>query len=252
MKLHWSFYTFMPFTAAMLFLDGTWLMGQSFETQWIANILVPLYFGAMVFSLPDLRLRRLMWLTVPISGLGEIILSQGVEMWIYRHGLVPFYVPFGHAIVVGTGFQLMWLPAFRGWVEKSVPRFLLFFAACFAVVFFVLHDSFTVALGVLYFAGVAAVHQRAIYVLMPFFVLFVEFVGTAAGTWAWPASQLEFFSTTNPPIGSIMFYVYLDLIVVTLERRWDQARLGALMYATSPQGAPIPSMSSEVYRAPTA
>jgi hypothetical protein len=62
--------------------------------------------------------------------------------------------------------------------------------------------------------------QRVIYMFMPLFVLFVEVVGTAFGCWSWSSKPFGILSTTNPPMGSVMFYVYLDIIVMFLGSMW--------------------------------
>lgn len=215
---HWSFYAFFPFTAAMLFLDSQWLVDRGFNGQILANLLVPIYFGAMIVTIPDRRLRRIMLITVPISAVGELIFAQGAELYTYKFGMVPLYVPFGHAIVVGSGFQLLWHP----WIKRPgaimIHGLLLGYLGMFLLAFFVLDDNFTLFLGLLYFVGIFSMRERAIYLFMPFFILFVEFVGTAFGCWAWHPLPFGFFSTVNPPTGSIMFYVYLDMAVMLMAR----------------------------------
>ena len=198
----------------MLFLDSSWLLANGFNGQILANILVPGYFLGMILSMPDERLKKIMWITLPVSGLGEVILSQGVELWIYKGGSVPIYVPFGHAIVVGSGFQLLWRKEIHVRSSGIISGFLIAYGLMFIFAFVLAQDSFSVILGLLYFLGVAAMKQRLIYMFMPLFVLFVEVMGTVFGCWYWPPDPLGVFSTTNPPVGSIMFYVYLDMIVI--------------------------------------
>lgn len=214
--LHWSFYTFVPFTAGILFLDSQWVFSRGVNGRILADIWVPLYFLAMVLTLPDPRLKKIMWLAVGVSGAGELILSQGLELWIYKFGYVPFYVPFGHGIVIGSGFQLLdWAaPADRSRLFIRIA--LSSYAGLFLGAFLFFRDSFTLVLGLLFFAGIAAMRKRVIYLIMPVFVLFVELVGTAFGCWYWPPRPFEVLATTNPPMGSVMFYVYLDMIVMML------------------------------------
>lgn len=157
-----------------------------------------------------------MWITVLVSGLGELILSQGLELWIYKGGQVPIYVPFGHAVIVGSGFQLLWKKEIHHRASVIIPGFLIAYGFMFITAFLLARDSFSLILGLLYFLGVALMKQRLIYMFMPLFVLFVEVVGTAFGCWYWPREAMGLFLTTNPPVGSVMFYVYLDMIVVLL------------------------------------
>ncbi len=217
---HWSFYAFVPVTAAMLFLDSKWVLSHGLNGQILDNILVPLYFYAMVRTMPDERLKKIMVLTVPVSAIGEVIFSMGIELYTYKFGTVPIYVPFGHAIVIGSGFQLLWRAGVHERAGVIINRFLVLYAALFLGVFLIFGDSFTVLLGLLFFLGVFAMKQRVIYMFMPIFVLFVEFVGTAFGCWSWAPRPFGFMSTTNPPMGSVMFYVYLDMIVMMLGSLW--------------------------------
>jgi hypothetical protein len=217
---HWSFYAFVPVTAAMLFLDSRWVLAHGLNGQMLDNILVPLYGYAMYRTMPDERLKKIMLLTIPVSAVGEVILSMGIELYTYKFGYVPIYVPFGHAIVIGSGFQLLWRARLHDHAPAIIRQSLIFYGALFLGVFWVFGDSFTVLLGILFFIGVLAMRQRMIYMFMPLFVLFVEFVGTAFGCWAWAPRPFGVLSTTNPPMGSVMFYVYLDMIVMVLGSLW--------------------------------
>lgn len=217
---HWSFYAFAPFTAAVLFLDSKWVLAHGFNGQVLDNFLVPLYLFAMIRTLPDERLKKIMLITIPVSAVGEVFFSMGIDLYTYKFGYVPLYVPFGHALVVGTGFQILWCSKIHRRSEGIIKLFLALYAAIFLGVFLVFRDSFTVLLGLLYFLGVLSMKQRLIYMIMPLFVLFVEFIGTAFGCWAWSPRPFGFLSTTNPPMGAIMFYVYLDIIVMVLGSVW--------------------------------
>jgi hypothetical protein len=217
---HWSFYAFVPVTAAMLFLDSKWVLSHGLNGQMLDNILVPLYCYAMYRTMPDERLKKIMLLTIPVSAVGEVILSMGIELYTYKFGYVPIYVPFGHAIVIGSGFQLLWRARLHDHASAIIRQSLIFYGALFLGVFWVYGDSFTVLLGILFFIGVLSMRQRMIYMFMPLFVLFVEFVGTAFGCWAWAPRPFGVLSTTNPPMGSVMFYVYLDMIVMMLGSLW--------------------------------
>jgi len=217
---HWSFYAFVPVTVLMLFLDSKWVLAHGLNGQMLDNILVPLYCYAMFRTMPDERLKKIMLLTIPVSAVGEVILSMGIELYTYKFGYVPIYVPFGHAIVIGSGFQLLWRAGVHERAPMIINRFLVFYAVLFLGVFLIFGDSFTVLLGLLYFMGVFAMRQRVIYMFMPIFVLFVEFVGTAFGCWSWSPKPFAILSTTNPPMGSVMFYVYLDMIVMALGGVW--------------------------------
>ncbi|HEY4485674.1 MAG TPA: hypothetical protein VI702_05040 [Nitrospiria bacterium] len=221
---HWSFYAFFPVTLLMLFLDSSWLWARGINGQALNNVLVPLYLYAMVRTMPDEGLKKIMLLTVPVSAVGEVILSMGIDLYTYKFGYVPIYVPFGHAIVIGSGFQILWRTGIHERAGAIISGFLAAYLSLFLGVFWVFGDTFTALLGLLFFLGVFAMRQRVIYMFMPLFVLFVEFVGTAFGCWVWSPKPFGFLSTTNPPMGSIMFYVYLDILVMVLGGVWAANR----------------------------
>ncbi len=221
---HWSFYTFVPSTLLILFLDSTWLHGHRLDGQWLANIIAAIYFTAMLRTLDDRPLQRMMWLAVLISAAGELIGSMVMEVWIYRKDYVPLYVPLGHAIVIGSGFQILRL----SWIERH--RRAIVSVGCgtyFGLIVGALllwGDTLSAVLGLLMTVLLLRWRNRLLYMFMPIPVLFVEVVGTAFGCWHWPAAPFGLLSTTNPPIGSIVLYVVLDMSVLLAASWWEARR----------------------------
>lgn len=205
---------FFPFTAAVLFLDSRWFADRVFDGQILSNVLAVAYFGAMIWSIRDPRLVRMMWLAVPISAIGEIAISMGLEVWVYRNAVVPIYVPFGHAIVIGTGFLAAGLDRVRNNAGQVIPAGLLLFPGLMIASGLIWNDTLSLACLGFYVLGIGVTRDRLPYVVMPIPVLFVEIVGTVFGCWRWPPEALGLFTSVNPPPGAVGLYVMLDLLVM--------------------------------------
>lgn len=218
--LHWSFHTFIPFTTFILFLDSSWLYERGYDGQWLANVFVACYFFAMIRTLDDARLVRMMWLAVGISACAEVLCSMVLDIWVYKKEYVPLYVPLGHAIVIGTGFQILRL----AWPQRHARAIVLLGSVIYfgliSAAFVWLHDSLSALLGVLFALVLLGVRKRVLYMFMPLPVLFIELVGTAFGCWHWPPAPFGVLATTNPPVGSIALYVMLDMGVLLITSLW--------------------------------
>ncbi len=250
--LHWSLFTFIPFTAFILFLDSTRLQPHGFGGQIVADLLVCAYFMAMIRTLDDPQLVRMMWLAVPISAVGEIAISMGLDVWVYRNHVVPVYVPFGHAIVIGTGFQAVRLAWFRRQVRWIVPTGGVTYCALMLAAAVKCGDTLSLVCAGIFGLGLLAVEQRLPYMVMPLPVLFVECVGTFFGCWRWPRHPLGVLSTTNPPIGSIALYVGLDLVVLLAANGWTAKRLAVWLGGPVSEGCAELAESAAQAVAPTA
>lgn len=216
--LHWSFYTFLPFTTLVLFLDSHWLYARDHDLQWLANLLVACYFAAMIWTLNDAPLVRMMLLAVGLSGFAEVLCSMVLDIWIYKKDYVPLYVPLGHAIVIGTGLQIRRLAWPRRYARTIVALGTGLYLGLILGAFLWLQDSLSALLGLIFAMIVAVSRQRLLYMFMPLPVIFIELVGTAFGCWHWPPTPFGVLSTTNPPIGSITLYVLLDMGVLATSR----------------------------------
>jgi hypothetical protein len=165
--------------------------------------------------MPDPLLRRIMLVTVPIAAVGEYFFSILIQLYTYKYDMVPIYVPFGHAIVIGSGFQFLWSGAIRRHAQRILWVGLTVYSALIVGAYALYGDTLSLALWAVYVLAVAAARDRLLILLMPLLVLFVEFVGTAFGCWVWQRHPLGgLLAATNPPIGSLALYVWLDVIVV--------------------------------------
>ncbi|MEO0408452.1 MAG: hypothetical protein AAF289_13975, partial [Cyanobacteria bacterium P01_A01_bin.135] len=96
---------FLPILIAVLGADSIQLAGLGYQTQWLANLLAIAYFCLMLWGLwPQERWVAIAF--VPFSAVAEYLFSQVLELYLYRLGIVPLYVPFGHAILFSTGLVL--------------------------------------------------------------------------------------------------------------------------------------------------
>lgn len=84
-------------------IDSVYFTEHYFDGRQITNILVILYFFFFFLS-ADSYLRKLMFVMIFLSYLGEIIFCTLLEMYRYRTPVIPLYVPFGHAIVYVSGY----------------------------------------------------------------------------------------------------------------------------------------------------
>ena len=188
---------------------------------------------------------RQILVTIAIATTGEVILSIGWGLYVYKNALIPLYVPPGHAVfyslAVVTARQRS-LQARSMIITRSVLIFGTLYAA--ASLFF-LHDTW----GMLWWlaAFVLIVKSENPLLLSSCFVytLLLEWVGTAIGNWRW-LTEVPYLSlsSANPPAGVTVLYVLLDLVTVSVcSRLWrDRGPAGeALAEGTIP--LPVPSLT---------
>lgn len=195
-------------------LDGTALAAPAPAAA------LTLVFWALLFGAASKRLRWLMVLGVFAATLGEVVFSLGLEMYSYRQGGIPLYVPPGHtilyaAIFIGTRARLL----------RRHPRAAaaLFYgaAAAFSLAWFHLHaDQWGLVCFALFSVLLLAVRgSRAYFSAMYLLVAYLELCGTSAGAWAWPATLMSkpgALTSANPPSGVALFYCLFDLSCLAL------------------------------------
>jgi len=209
----------MPILCGLLLpIDSIFFDERVFDGQWIVNILFPLYFFLMLLFV-DRQLRILMIIMVPLSYLGELVCSPTLEMYLYRQHNVPFYIPFGHAVVYGSASVLYRLPIIVRHTRQIKRTLLVFFVIVMAGVGIAFNDTLTIALGLLFFIALQRKDYHIFYLIMGLIVLIIELIGTTLGCWAWQPESLLYFETINPPVGAIFIYVGGDMILWKLTRR---------------------------------
>ena len=165
---------------------------------------------ALLAPLPA-RARHSFLACVAIATAGELFLSLGWGLYVYRLGNVPMFVPPGHALMLMLGVGL----ARR--MPEAVARAILGGAGVYAVAAAVSGlDTLALPLFLVIMVALFALprHRR---LLASTFVLCLtlELYGTTLGNWAWehhvPWVGLV---TTNPPAIAGAFYCALDALVI--------------------------------------
>lgn len=172
----------------------------------------------ILYSMSHLRLRLLMLMIVPLSYLGELIFSDLLQLYRYDIGQIPYYIPFGHAVV----FASSWILSFETGIFDVVQRFKAIFIAgyiiLFGIIIFGFGDTLTAAFALLFFSALWRKKFSPFYLLMGILVLYLELVGTYFGCWTWQADP-GIFHTLNPPVGAISIYIGGDVLLSRLLRK---------------------------------
>ena len=211
------FFTF--FTVVALGIDSVFFSTYYFDGRIITNILSIVYF-ALLFSASETELRKLMFVMVILSYIGELLFCKVLGMYTYKNSDIPLYVPFGHAIVYASGY-IFSKSHFAIQNEKHLRKlFVLFFGGLFLSIGFFLEDTFTLFFGVFYFLILKRKKWSNLYNFIALCVIFIELVGTFFKCWTWEKSIFNYFSTTNPPMGAVFFYAGGDLLLAKIVSFW--------------------------------
>ena len=96
-----------------------------------------------------------MLVMVPLSYLGELLCSEALDMYAYKGGAIPLYVPFGHALVFAAGYVF----AETSFIQKREKELKIVFPIVFLLLFFgawlLFNDVFSILFGALFFLGLA-------------------------------------------------------------------------------------------------
>jgi hypothetical protein len=174
--------------------------------------------------------RRRVLALVAVATAGEVLGSIILQLYAYRHGGIPAFVPPGHGLVYLAGRRL-------SRVER--PRLLVAVALAFTVAWGLaraIDGAPPDAAGTIAAVGLAAVllrsRQAALFAAMVLVVDGLELYGTALGTWTWAAAWPGLgLSIGNPPLGAALGYVGFDWVALRLTRpsaskiaSWKRAR----------------------------
>ncbi len=117
------------FTLLALGIDSVYFAATYFDARQITNFLAIVYFS-FFFWFSGAYLRKLMFVMVLLSYVGELIFCTLLGMYNYRTPVIPLYVPFGHAIVYASGYVF----AQTNWAVRNDK----FLKKCFAIGFLLL------------------------------------------------------------------------------------------------------------------
>ena len=159
----------------------------------------------------DLRDRRMLFACLVIATIGEITLSLGWGLYIYRLDNIPHFVPPGHVLLLMLGIAL------AGHITDKVALGVIGAATLYALAAAIGgFDTFAAALAlVLITLSLALPAHRRLYASTFVLALVLELYGTWLGNWTWgeaiPGTGL---TTTNPPALAGVFYATLDALVL--------------------------------------
>ncbi|MGE0142304.1 MAG: hypothetical protein AB7I19_03510 [Planctomycetota bacterium] len=153
--------------------------------------------------------------------LGEFFLTEGAGLYEYRLGIVPPYVPFGHALLFWLGVTI------TDSLGETVRSLLRSLAALLTITCFLwLGDQQSLWLLLVFALMTRFGRSSAVYGSMFLLALILELVGTRIGTWRWAAVEPTFgLATTNPPVAAGVLYCVLDGIVLLSHRLVPRRKL---------------------------
>ncbi|MFN5442778.1 MAG: hypothetical protein ACK48V_00960 [Crocinitomicaceae bacterium] len=157
-----------------------------------------------------------------LSYLGEIIFCKLLGWYTYRLGNIPFYVPFGHAIVFASGYILSELEILKKYDNQLKNIFIYTFFVVFVLLFFLGNDLFSLISGILFMLLIRRKRWQTLYFYIAFCVIFIELVGTYYGAWKWKSVLYKNISTLNPPLGAVFFYAGGDVLLVKIVQIYDR------------------------------
>jgi len=218
---------FTGFTILALGIDSVFFTSHYFDARQITNVLAVVYFSLLFFA-SDAHLRKLMFVMVFLSYIGELIFCKLLGMYAYRTNEIPLYVPFGHAIVYASGYIF----AHTDWAiqnEKKLRRFFaVFFIGLFLAVGILLNDWFSLIFGSLFFVLLKRKRWQNLYYFIALCVIFIELVGTYFQCWTWVPKTFGTIPAANPPMGAVFFYAGGDVLLAKITNVWENKKLKTL------------------------
>ena len=210
-------------TVVALGLDSSYFSNNYFDGKPITNILAVVYFS-LFFFYSDSKLRRLMFVMVFLSYIGELIFCNLLGMYDYRLGFIPLYVPLGHAIVYASGYVF----AHTEWALRNDKLLKKQFAIGFIVLFLsvgvFLNDLFSLIFGVFFFLLLKRKKWQNLYYFIAICVIFIELFGTYFQCWKWVPKTFGVIPAVNPPMGAVFFYAGGDVLLVKIIDYWKFKR----------------------------
>ena len=198
----------------VLFFDGTYFTEHYVNSQIPINILMLVGFLWM-YKRAIPRTRKLMIYAVFIGFAGEYLFSIYLGMYTYRLGMIPLYVPLGHAALYGRVFVFSKDLLARTY-HKEIEEFLVLIIIGIAVIYVSFFDDifgFLMTFLVFLFMWFRP-KDRLYFYTMYIVVVLLEIGGTAFGCWKWPSiafGSFEFLPSNNPPSGISIVYFLLDI-----------------------------------------
>ncbi|GGF00827.1 hypothetical protein [Flavobacterium limi] len=212
------------FTLFALGIDSVPFAANYFDGRQITNVLAIIYFS-FFFWVSGSYLRKLMFVMVFLSYIGEVLFCTLLGMYNYRTTVIPLYVPFGHAIVYASGYVF----AHTKWALKNDTILRKYFAVGFAILFLsvgiLLKDIFSLIFGVLFFWVLKRKKWQNLYYFIALCVIFIELGGTYFQCWKWVPKTFGVIPAANPPMGAVFFYAGGDVLLSKIVDYWKSKKI---------------------------
>ena len=201
-----------------LFADTDWF--ESFSgSHWLTAPVLTMV-NSIVFAIlyinANKRLREQMLYAVLIGIGGEYFFSVGLDMYTYRNGNVPHYIPIGHAIVLMAVLYFVRTPFVKDNL-KIIEKVLTIAIWIWATTFLIFASDvwgFLMTALIFYLLKGRMNKNKVFFLVMYLTVVYLEIVGTTYGVWEWPSlafGEIPFLPSANPPTGICLFYFGLDV-----------------------------------------
>jgi hypothetical protein len=159
--------------------------------------------------------RRRVAALVMVASAGEVLGSLILQLYAYRRGGIPLFVPPGHGLVFLAGQKV------ATWRRPRALVVLAFGVTVAWAVERLLTGAPPDAAGTIAAVGLAAVVLRSdrapLFAAMVLVVNGLELYGTTLGTWQWVATW-HGLSVGNPPLGAALGYVGFDWVALRITR----------------------------------
>lgn len=210
-----------------LTLDGLWVAKyvnpymSPLIWQFIISFIVIHRFYAK-FKVASKRVQSFMKYAIVVGIFLEVIASLILHMYTYRLENIPLYVPFGHALIYILAFYLSKEPILRKYSKTLIPL-LLIGTIIYSLTWWHFANDMFGLLCLFIFLVVFYLNKRSrLFMLIIFyFVIYIELMGTATGSWYW--AEITFFGmpSANPPSAIGVAYMLLDSLCLLLYKKFN-------------------------------
>lgn len=204
---------FWPLTALVLCFDSRHFASWMPHGQWLSNVLTATFLLALISQMhPRRRLVALIF--VPLSALGEMVFTFLLGLYHYRLGILPLYVPFGHAILLSVGLAIADSDMVRTREHLLKKVLLPLHGGVALLVLLLLGDALSVVFAAMFYGALRGQCGRPFYFILGVLVCYVEIVGTRMGCWVWELRPFDLLHTTNPPASAYGCYAIADFLAL--------------------------------------
>lgn len=197
-----------------LYFDSHFFVKEDANGQIYASIAMIAVFVYLFIKATN-RSGELMIYALLIGIAGECLFSLGFEMYTYRMGNVPVYVPPGHSIIYIVTVYFCREGAVKFFRKQLELLFAVLIGVYSLFFLFFFNDIFGFVLTVfIFFLLRNKPRERLFFYAMYTVVVVLELIGTNYKCWVWPDTAfglVPFLKSANPPSGISFFYFGLDL-----------------------------------------